>query len=563
MASRAERFSLWMLGAMLCLPFLVPIHLAPISTFYPEWLACAFGLAATPAILARRGTAQWPAIGYLPLLLIAVLLVQTLGGVLPYAETGLLAMLYLLWATLAMTVAATLKERLGLEAVAAHLATWILAGAVINAAAGFFALNGVVSPWLMPLHGSRAIYGNLAQPNQFAHHIWLGIASALFLAARGRLATPVLTTLLVVLLPAAALAGSRTGLLYALWIVGAGHVWSGLGGTGRRVAVAVAYIACTILLPQWLDWGAASPAARTLSEASSGGGIRPTLFLVGWKMFLQAPWFGTGFGSFSRESFALAASLPDWSGTGEHAHNLVAQLLGELGIFAALGTCVAFFVWGRRAARERRRPETGWLVALAGIALLHSLVEYPLWYAYFLGVFAVVLALGDPRPRPLRLGRIALAAPVAMGGLVCFLLLRDYRELQALSVPIAARGTAEPFRERNQALARLRTGSLLKPYADLALSAAMIPSRAELAAKTALCRRTLRFAPTAPPVFTCALIYRLAGADRDAETLWMQALRASPGHVPDYRSWLEDTLSATELLELQPLVGRAAGPRSP
>jgi hypothetical protein len=221
MASRAERFSLWMLGALLCLPFLVPIHLAPISTFYPNGWPASVWRQRPSSCATRHGAVA----GHrLPAAAADRRPARPDAGLPAYAETGLLAMLYLLWAALAMTVAATLKERLGLEAVAAHLATWILAGAVINAAAGLFALNGVVSPWLMPLHGSRAIYGNLAQPNQFAHHIWLGIASALFLAARGRLATPVLTTLLVVLLPAAALAGARTGLLYALWIVGAGHV---------------------------------------------------------------------------------------------------------------------------------------------------------------------------------------------------------------------------------------------------------------------------------------------------------------------------------------------------
>jgi hypothetical protein len=343
----------------------------------------------------------------------------------------------------------------------------------------------------------------------------------------------------------------------------AGHFWSGLGDARRRIAVAVAYLACVAMLPHWLDWGDKTPAARTISELASGGGIRPMLLLVGWEMFLDAPWLGSGFGSFSRASFGLAARLPEWSGTGEHAHNLVAQLLGELGIFAALGTAMAIFVWVRGATKTRGRPGTGWLVALAGIALIHSLVEYPLWYSYFLGVFAVVLALGDERPHALRIGRMAFAAPVLLGAFVCGLLVRDYLVLQALSVPIAARGSVEPFRERNQALVRLRAGSLLKPYADLALAATMLPSRTELAAKAALCRRTLGFQPSVPPVFSCALIYELAGEHGNAQLLWMLATRASPEHLPTYLAFMENALDENERRELQPFIARAARQRLP
>lgn len=560
MTTLADRFSLWLLGAMACLPFLVPIHAAPISTFYPEWVACVLGLAAVPAILSRRGNAQWPMIGYLPLWLTGILLVQTATGLLPYAETGLLAMLYLLWAALVMTIAATLKERLGLEAVATHLAAWLLLGAILGAGAGLLGLAGIASPWLMPIDGRHAIYGNLAQQNQFAHHVWLGIASALYLAHARRLGTPVLVAALVVLLPAAALSGSRAGLLYATWIVVAGHFWNGLGGSRRRLGIALAYLACVALLPQWVGWGDATPAARTIAELTAGGNIRPMLLQVGWQMFLDSPWLGGGFGSFARESFGFAASLPAWRGVGEHAHNLVAQLLGELGLFAALGTAVAFVAWGHGVARTRSRPASGWLVALAGIALIHSLVEYPLWYAYFLGVFAVVLALGDERPRALRIGRMALAAPVLLGAVVCGLLVRDYLVLQALSRPMRAQDSVEPFRERNKALAKLRTGSLLKPYADFALAATMLPTRTELAAKAALCRSTLNFQPSVPPVFTCALIYELAGEHRAALTLWTLAARASPDHLPTYLEFIAYALDENERRELQPLIDRSAQP---
>jgi hypothetical protein len=155
---------------------------------------------------------------------------------------------------------------------------------------------------------------------------------------------------------------------------------------------------------------------------------------------------------------------------------------------------------------------------------------------------------------------MALAAPVLLGAVVCGLLARDYLVLQALSRPMRAQDSVEPFRERNKALARLRTGSLLKPYADFALAATMLPTRTELAAKATLCRSTLNFQPSVPPVFTCALIYELAGEHQAAQTLWTLAARASPDHLPTYLDFVAYALDENERRELQPFIARSAQP---
>ncbi len=558
------RFSLWMLGAMVCLPFLVPIHVAPIGTFYSEWLACALGLAATPVLFSRHQPAFWPAVGYLPLLLVGVLLAQTLSGLLPYAETGLLAMLYLIWAALVMIVASTLKERLGLAAVAEHLAIWILAGAVVNALVGFMAHSGIHSVWIMP-DKEHSLFGNLAQRNHFGHQLWLGILSGLFLSARNRLPRYLLLLLLCVLLPAAALSVSRAAMLYAIWMAGISHYFGGLGGFRRCRIVAIAYLACAILLPLVPSWEDTAPTIRMTDEASSFGGVRPALFLIGWEMFLQSPWLGNGFGSFARESFNLAASQPDWIGKGEHAHNLVAQLLGELGIFAGLGTAIAFFAWARHALKARLEPETGWLVGIAGIVLIHSLVEYPLWYSYFLGVFAVMLALGEVKPRPLRLGPLAIIGPVVMGAAICGLLLRDYLLLQTLGGPVRGRVSdlVATIQRRSDTMLELRKGSLLKPYVDSAFLTLMMPASSGLQSKATLCRINLAFQPTAPAVFSCALIYRLAGADRDAERLWTSANRAFPELAKGYVDTIEPLLDEDDLRTLRPLLSPVNARESP
>lgn len=551
----AERFSLGMLGAMVCLPFLVPIHMAPINTFFPEWAAFILGLAATPLLYVGASPVRYPRVALLPLLLAAVLLAQMIGGRLVYAEAGLSALLYLLWAMLLMAAAATLRDRLGLDEVADHLAAWIVVGALMNAVAALAAYQGLRSPLLMPLDGRQAIYGNLAQTNQFCHHLWLGIASTLYLSARGRLPAWAWAAACAILVPAAAFSGSRAGMLYAVAVAAIAFHWRGLGSPRRALAVAVAYIACANLLPL-LAGMAQTPVDRIAADVAAGGGIRPILFRIGWDMFLRAPLLGLGFGSYPRESFRYGLDLPAWNGHGEHAHNLLAQLLGEMGILAAAGLCLALAYWGRGLARRRETPAAAWLAALAAVALIHSMVEYPLWYAHFLGVFAVVLALGDERTRGLRLGRTTIAAPVALGAVIAGLLLQDYLALQRLSRPVVAPALSLPakLQERSAAMLELRGNSLLKPYVDTAFLATAMPTAEALEAKATLCRHNLGFRPTTPAVFNCALIYELAGRHEEAGQLWRQARRASPELLQEHVATLMKVLDPTEAERLRPFI---------
>ena len=96
-----------------------------------------------------------------------------------------------------------------------------------------------------------------------------------------------------------------------------------------------------------------------------------------------------GFGEFN---FAWSLTAFEHRPTAffDHTHNLLLQLAVELGLPAA-ALVTGLLAWaGWRSWRQARRAsgEQG-VIARAGgvlvlIAALHSLVEYPLWYAYFL-----------------------------------------------------------------------------------------------------------------------------------------------------------------------------------
>jgi len=75
-------------------------------------------------------------------------------------------------------------------------------------------------------------------------------------------------------------------------------------------------------------------------------------------------------------------------------------------------------MWLIQCSRAQRTVYHWWGYALLGVLAIHSLLEYPLWYAYFLGVAALTLGMLDTTTYRLelrRLGRLSLATILLLG----------------------------------------------------------------------------------------------------------------------------------------------------
>jgi hypothetical protein len=185
----------------------------------------------------------------------------------------------------------------------------------------------------------------------------------------------------------------------------------------------------------------------------AGGDISSSRFGI-WSNTLALiaahPWVGVGFGEFN-----FAWTLTPFPGRPvaffDHTHNLPLQLAVELGLpLAAL--VLALLGWAlwcalRNAIGRGSEAEGAQITMLRAafvmvlMVLVHSLLEYPLWYAYFLlpAAFAFGLCLGGspvaPRPAAGRGGTrpLVLASLLLMfGGVVSVL---DYLRVVAIFAP--------------------------------------------------------------------------------------------------------------------------------
>lgn len=271
-------------------------------------------------------------------------------------------------------------------------AAW-LAGAVVNAGIGVAQHFGLVedsSLWLSAASAGEA-FGNLRQRNQQATLMAIGLASAFFLLTRLEGRVRILLAACVVLLSAAnALTSSRTGMLHWL-VLSAGAMLLPLWGAPtwwRRWSVlAAGSYAAVVGLVLW-----AAPALFERLTASASCVSRKVLWSNAWHLALERPWTGWGPGGMDYAHYATLYPGERFCLIVDNAHNLFLHAAVEAGLPVAVLLLVALVAVVLRARPWRdREPQRLLAWAVLGAILLHSMVEYPLWYGPF--QLAAVLAV--------------------------------------------------------------------------------------------------------------------------------------------------------------------------
>lgn len=254
---------------------------------------------------------------------------------------------------------------------------------------------------------SDRIYGNLAQPNQSAFVLILGLTSLFYFMhkiqshARRFLYWGGLAVLAGFFAMGVGLTASRAGVLMAVasligvlfypwqkhqyrfgvFVVMAGVCLFGyqLGTTAMNTMLATE----------------TSAVGRLVGEQSLG--MRQALLARAWDAFLSDPLTGIGYGNYL--SFGVN-HMADYSffENASHSHNFITQLLAELGVLGiaclfgiawVLTKKVGLFLTFKLTANQV------FLYLTLLIFVLYSLSEYPLWYARYLFVAVFLIALLD------------------------------------------------------------------------------------------------------------------------------------------------------------------------
>lgn len=530
------------LAAMLFVPFHVARKTPPIPSFHSEAAAVALGLLALTALLPFAGRLPLPRVLGLILGFVALLLLQILLGMPAYRQQALLAALYLLWAAGLSVLAALLRRELGLERTVAVLAWSLFAGAVASSIIGLAQHLGSYAflGRFMVVASKERAWGNLAQPNHLADYLSLGLVSAAYLYATDRLRLAYALIAGSLALYVLALTDSRTPWLYlgTLVALAAAFFAAERSREHRRLLVAaLAGMATFLVLPALMDlFGEFMSLQRAEMRPL---GIRLRLWQTAWLLFLDAPVLGQGYRQYGLENFLLNADLPPPRVIGftDHAHNLVLNVMAEFGLVGLALLLAGTLLWGAGLLRQARTAQLWWLCGIASVLAIHSLLEYPLWYAFFLGPAALVLGLGEARALELpaaerrsRRTRLALAAMLVLGWVSLGQVFRDYVYMENFATLRYKylHATAEMNRQAREVLLQIPRSSLLAPWVDLGLARGIPVSAEGLRDKLAVNRAAMRGFPIDDVVYRQAMLLALAGDEPGARRQWDRAVASFP-----------------------------------
>ena len=273
----------------------------------------------------------------------------------------------------------------------------------------YFGQSVFFSPWINLTSVGEA-FANLRQRNQFATLTNIGLAALLWWVAQrpaapeapiGAARTGWHRAAVVAALVAAALlavgnatSSSRTGLVQLGLLGGLALLWGGWRQPATRrvlLAALLAYGVAAFVLPLLLglDLRDSGIAAR-LHDGGPDCASRLTLWRNVLHLIAQKPGLGWGWGGLSYAHFITLYPEPRFCDILDNAHNLPLHLAVALGVPAALVLCGGglWLVWRARPWHETDATrQLAWTVL--AVILVHSLLEYPLWYGPFQVAFGL------------------------------------------------------------------------------------------------------------------------------------------------------------------------------
>lgn len=368
--------------------WLLPTHLIPWGAFHADLLMTLALFPATFWIVWRDGRpAPLSASVIVALLTACVPLLQFSAGMIYFAGDAWITSAYLYGFALALLVGARFEQ--------------VASGQLINAlfaaigAAALLSTGIILYQWLelsglglLTLYCPKGyrLFANLGQPNHLATLLVWGLVAVWWAYLAGRARGWIAASAAAFLMFGIAATQSRTAWLEMALLGFAAVLYRRPLDTRRYSGGLVALASFFVLMVvSWrgLNHALSFDAARSFSDEISPG-LRP----AAWRLFIDAamqrPWAGWGWSQLSVAQSAIALDHPNLGLTFQSAHNLVLDLLVQNGLPLGALLTLALVLWlGHKARRVNTAQACLYLLAV-GVLLIHSLLEFPQNYAYFL-----------------------------------------------------------------------------------------------------------------------------------------------------------------------------------
>lgn len=549
-------------------PFVSLYRVGPLSSFYLE-TASLLGAVMLVLATACRGllNVRLPAasVGFFALAAFWWLQARILNLTYP-GMNDMVVWTFIILALTAWAIRGWVAEY-GQDRIVSVFAWSLLFGALIQATVAFMQFKGwaaePVFKGIIAYSGSNNVNGQLAQRNHLGHYLMWGILCASYLWSGRKMPNWLGVFLIIALTAVLGLVNSRTilgyvigvGILLPFWRLAAGR-------EANRLITLIAFTLASVVffqfamgpLLEWLSNANYETAVERAGNSGFEGSLRQIEWRKAWLAFQSAPLLGHGWNSYALQSFLINAEQHHFVNNilgvlFTHSHNIVLQLLAETGLVGTLLVAFALLAAVWKMLVRPYHAASLLLLALMTVSLCHSMLEYPLWYIYFLVPFGIMTALSPVTYENISDGRLLAKKRNYSGGIIALILIGGilklgwaYTELTEYSRQ-AKNESTETAQQKINGLRRIaQEQPMLRYYAELSLTRRADPVDAAItpwAEQAALNALTYRPYANAQQVG----LYRYRKGETAAGEKWMTAMYY---YYPYLMSFYESKLRAHE-----------------
>lgn len=377
-----KQLPLTFLAVALSLSWLLPNHYPPWTSFHSEIWAAFILLVVSLGVLARGKEDviwTWPALFILAACFIPW--AQLGAGEIYFSGTAWIHSVVLFGLFIAFFVGYQ-WERIRKNQCIDFLFLAIGIASVVSVCLQIYQWLGFEGgTWIINSSRERP-FANLGQPNQLGSLLLLGVLAVLWGCIRGAFNHFIGASLVALLFYGVALTQSRTALLNAAVLFLALGVWAQVKSQNKFkwliVGYAIYFVALFFALPQLF-----TPSAATFSERASSE-PRALIWYAFWEAFSKAPLSGYGWGQIASAQIEIASPAHFLGGIYTQAHNLILDILLWNGALVGGAIILGALFFCKKISHIANQLDSLLLILFLGVLLGHSMLEFPLHYAYFL-----------------------------------------------------------------------------------------------------------------------------------------------------------------------------------
>lgn len=429
-----------MWAGLYSLTWLLPVGSLPWATFFSDLLAGCLVLFVGLFLFVRfHEYVHWNGITISCLLLAIVPLIQWRCGLFPYFGQAWISALYIAGLGLCVQIGGA-WERCSPGVLLTSLFSAILIAAIVSVGLQLYVWFDVperplIESFFMPARIPR-VAGALGQPNQLATLLLWAMLSTLYFYIKKNITSGIAVFLVIYLLTGLTLTQSRTAVLNVLLVSALmGVRWTIFGKFVRfrsMVAILLYLLISPFLLESLASVLAINP-ETIIDRLGQLREIRIQAWLMFWDSAISQPWFGYGWSDVSVAQIMNADSQIAFGGIFKQSHNLFLDLILWVGLPLGLliSSMILWIIY--RLWMQSSDAISIILFFIIFVAGIHSMLEFPLHYAYFLAPTGLVLgvALSRHQKSELLVTRRGGAVSVLLAfGLAMWITAYDYLRIE-------------------------------------------------------------------------------------------------------------------------------------